>query len=136
MTDKVSSKKRSWMMGRIKSKNTAPELQLRKFIFSMGFRYRVHYKKLPGSPDIVFLGRKKVIFVHGCFWHGHPNCKASKLPETHIEFWKNKISSNQERDINNVKKLENMGWKVLIVWQCELKEISNMTDKIRAFLAE
>lgn len=136
MTDKVSSEKRSWMMGRIRSKNTAPELQLRKLIFSMGFRYRVHYKKLPGSPDIVFLGRKKVIFVHGCFWHGHSNCKASKLPETHTEFWKNKISSNQERDINNIKKLENMGWKVLIVWQCELKEISNMTDKIRAFLAE
>lgn len=98
MIDRVSPKKRSWMMGRVASKNTVPEIKLRKLIFSMGFRYRLHCNDLPGRPDIVFLGRKKVIFVHGCFWHGHPNCKASKLPETRKEFWRTKISSNQERD--------------------------------------
>lgn len=121
-------------MGRVASKNTVPEIKLRKLIFSMGFRYRLHCNDLPGRPDIVFLGRKKVIFVHGCFWHGHPNCKASKLPETRKEFWRTKISSNQERDKKNIKELENLGWKVLIVWQCELKDVLNITEKIKLFL--
>lgn len=134
MIDRVSPKKRSWMMGRVKNKNTAPEIKLRKLIFSMGFRYRLHCKDLPGRPDIVFLGRKKVIFVHGCFWHGHPNCKASKLPETRKEFWNTKINSNQERDRKNIKDLENLGWKVLVIWQCELNDILNITQKIRSFL--
>jgi DNA mismatch endonuclease (patch repair protein) len=134
MIDRVSPKKRSWMMGRVKNKNTAPEIKLRKLVFSMGFRYRLHCKDLPGHPDIVFRGRKKVIFMHGCFWHGHPDCKASKLPETRKDFWNTKINSNQVRDRENIRDLENLGWKVLIIWQCELNDVLNITEKIRSFL--
>ena len=134
MIDTVSPKKRSWMMGRVKNKNTAPEIKLRKLIFSMGIRYRLHCKDLLGRPDIVFQGRKKVIFMHGCFWHGHPNCKASKLPETRKDFWNTKINSNQVRDRENIRDLENLGWKVLIIWQCELNDVLNIAEKIRSFL--
>lgn len=134
MIDIFSSEKRSSIMSNIRSKNTSPEIQVRKLIFSMGYRYRLHRKDLPGCPDIVFPGRKKVIFIHGCFWHGHQNCKASTLPETHKEFWKNKINSNQERDGKNINELENLNWKVLVVWQCEIKNISYIAEKINSFL--
>tara|TARA_R110002020_G_scaffold298211_1_gene514009 strand:- start:2147 stop:2563 length:417 start_codon:yes stop_codon:yes gene_type:complete len=105
------------MMASVKSKNTAPELWLRRGLHALGFRYRVHVKDLPGKPDLVFPRRRKVIFVNGCFWHGH-NCKKGRLPETRKDFWRDKIASNKERDERNVRTLVSMGWRVLIVWEC------------------
>lgn len=119
-------------MSKIRSKNTKPEMTLRKALFAKGFRYRVNYKKLPGKPDIVFPKYKTAIFVHGCFWHGHERCKISHIPKSNTEFWKNKISTNQERDKNNVVQILSLGWKVLIVWECEIfnKIPSDILDKI------
>ncbi len=126
--DKLSPEKRSWNMSRIKSRNTKPELQLRKALYSKGFRYRLHDKRLPGSPDIVFPKYKAVIFVHGCFWHRH-GCKETTTPATRKYFWKAKFKANTERDASTVLKLQKIGWRVLIVWECELKS-ENETDLI------
>lgn len=107
-------------MSRIKNKGTKPEIMLRKALFARGFRYRVNVKSLPGKPDIVLPRYKTVIFVHGCFWHGHSGCKYAYTPKSNTEFWINKISTNQERDVITKHKLEESGWKVIIVWECEL----------------
>jgi DNA mismatch endonuclease (patch repair protein) len=107
-------------MSKISGKETKPEILVRKFLFSHGFRYRKNVKKLPGKPDIVLSKYKSVIFVNGCFWHGH-SCKAAKLPNTRREFWETKIGNNIERDKNNYTELSNLGWKVIVIWQCELK---------------
>ena len=116
-----SREKRSEVMSRIKNKGTKPEIMLRKALFARGFRYRVNVKSLPGKPDIVLPRYKTVIFVHGCFWHGHPGCKYAYTPKSNAEFWINKISSNRERDVITKHKLEESGWKVIIVWECELR---------------
>ncbi len=107
-------------MSKISGKETKPEILVRRFLYANGFRFRKNDKRYPGKPDIVLPKYKTVIFVHGCFWHGH-NCKAGKLPETRKEFWKEKINGNIERDKNNQKELEQLGWKVITIWQCELK---------------
>jgi DNA mismatch endonuclease (patch repair protein) len=107
-------------MAKISGKETKPEIIVRKYLFSKGFRYRKNVKTLPGSPDIVLYKYKTIIFVQGCFWHGH-NCNASKFPETRKDFWLQKILDNVERDIRNQLELKTLGWKVLIVWQCELR---------------
>jgi DNA mismatch endonuclease vsr len=107
-------------MSKISGKETKPEILVRKYLFSQGFRYRKNVKKLPGKPDIVLPKYKTIIFVNGCFWHGHENCKKSALPATNIAFWKGKISSNIIRDKKIYVELSNMGYKVLIIWQCEL----------------
>ena len=120
MTDIFSKQKRSEIMSKITGKDTKPEILVRKFLFANGFRYRKNVKTLPGKPDIVLPKYKTVIFVHGCFWHGH-NCKAGKLPETRKEFWKEKINGNIKRDKRNKLELEKSGWKVITIWQCELK---------------
>ncbi len=120
MTDIFSKQKRSQIMSKISGKDTKPEIKVRKYLFSKGFRYRKNVKTLPGKPDIVLPKYKTVIFVHGCFWHGH-NCPAGKLPETRKEFWENKIRGNVERDKRNKIELEKNGWRVITVWQCELK---------------
>lgn len=108
-------------MSHVKSKNTKPEILVRSFLFANGFRFRLHRKDLPGKPDIVLPKYKTVIFINGCFWHGHPNCKCATLPETNRNFWSNKISGNMERDKATYSSLKNMGWKVIVIWQCELK---------------
>lgn len=120
MSDQFDKKTRSRMMASVKSKNTAPELKLRKALFAKGFRYRLHNKILPGSPDLVFPKYKAVIFVHGCFWHNH-DCKYGKLPEDNHDFWKHKLQGNASRDALNIVKLQSLGWKVKIVWSCDLK---------------
>jgi DNA mismatch endonuclease, patch repair protein len=122
-------------MSHVKPKDTTQEIIIRKLIFSMGYRYRLHYQKLPGKPDIALTKYKKVIFINGCFWHGH-NCKRAALPVTNIEFWENKISGNIKRDNENYQQLNNLGWKYLIVWQCEIKkkEIEELKDKIINFI--
>lgn len=133
MTDKASPEKRSWMMRRVRNQNTTPEIKVRKLIFAMGYRYRLHVKSLPGSPDIVFAGRKKAIFVHGCFWHMH-DCKRGAPPESNKNFWYPKLQRNKARDTENLIELERMGWKVLVIWQCQLKNLLELDAAIRAFL--
>ena len=108
-------------MSKITGKETKPEVLVRKYLFLKGFRYRKNVKKLHGKPDIVLPKYKTIIFIHGCFWHGHKNCKASKLPETRRVFWEEKIACNIERDKRNITQLKNEGWKTFIVWQCEIK---------------
>jgi DNA mismatch endonuclease, patch repair protein len=112
---------RSEMMARIRSKNTRPELRVRHFLWASGFRYRLHGKQLPGRPDIVLTRYKTVIFVHGCFWHGHTHCPQFRMPSTRREFWETKISKNQERDVQSLAKLQALGWNVIVVWECEIE---------------
>lgn len=132
MNDIYSKRKRSKIMSSIRGKETNPEIIVRKFLFSKGFRYRKNVKPLPGKPDIVLSKYKTVIFVNGCFWHNHKNCKASKLPETRKDFWKNKINGNVLRDKRNYYKLKKLGYKVIIIWQCSLK---NKTKKEKTFIS-
>ena len=113
---------RSYNMSRIRSTNTKPELLVRKFLFSHGFRYKLHDKNLPGKPDIVLPKYKTVIFVHGCFWHGHENCKYFVIPKTRTEWWMNKINRNKELDLQHIQKLKSKGWKVLVLFECTLKK--------------
>ncbi len=113
---------RSYNMSRIKGKNTKPEMLVRKFLFAQGFRYRLHVKTLPGKPDIVLPKYKTVIFIHGCFFHGHEGCRYFKVPATRTEWWLDKIEGNKKRDIETVRKLTELGWKVITVWECELKK--------------
>lgn len=123
-------------MSRVGSKNTTPELAVRKLLFSMGFRYRLHDKALPGRPDIVFPGRQKVIFVNGCFWHGHENCRYGRLPQSRVDFWADKIARNRERDSRNVEQLRQQGWRTLTVWQCELKNFEELAQRLYDFLED
>jgi len=113
---------RSYNMSRIKAQHTKPELLVRKFLHSNGFRYSLHNKKLPGKPDIVLTKYKTVIFIHGCFWHGHKNCKYFVVPKTRTKFWLNKIATNKANDEKAVKALRKDGWKVITVWECKLKQ--------------
>lgn len=120
MVDIVSPEKRSQMMAGIKGKDTKPEIAVRKALFALGWRYRIHDKRLPGKPDLVFPSRMAVIFVEGCYWHGH-DCHLFKLPSSRTEFWGNKIESNQLRDVRVREKLQTLGWRHLTVWECALK---------------
>ncbi len=121
MTDIVDRATRSRMMSGIRGKNTRPEILVRKALHAQGFRFRLHDKTLPGKPDIVLKKHKTVVFVHGCFWHGH-DCKHFKWPKTRPDFWKGKIEGNKERDQKHQRQLEEMGWVVKVVWECELKD--------------
>ena len=116
------SEQRSRNMSAIKSKNTKPEITVRKLLHSMGYRFRLHKKDLPGSPDIVLPKYKTVIFVHGCFWHRHQNCKYASNPKTRKEFWEAKFRENINRDKKHQENLSSMGWKIIIVWECEIKD--------------
>ena len=128
--DVHDKKTRSYNMSQIKGKNTKPEELVRKYLFSQGFRYRKNDKRLPGSPDIVLPKYKTVIFVNGCFWHGHEGCKHFVWPKSNEEFWKSKIETNIARDKNKTKTLEELGWNVLTVWECELKN-KNKKDTLQ-----
>jgi DNA mismatch endonuclease (patch repair protein) len=133
MVDNRTKDSRSRLMSRVGSKHTKPELIVRSLLHRMGYRYRLHRKDLPGRPDIAFIGRKKAIFVHGCFWHGH-GCKIGKLPKSNLEFWSPKIERNRLRDRQNISKLEQIGWEVAEVWQCELKEVQSLEARLQSFL--
>ncbi|RYD98571.1 MAG: DNA mismatch endonuclease Vsr [Sphingobacteriales bacterium] len=122
-------------MRAVKSKNTAPEVLLRKALFKLGFRYRLHSKFLPGSPDIVFRKKKKVIFVNGCFWHGHSCKRGSRMPKTNVEYWQKKIQNNRTRDERNLGLINGEGWSAFVVWECELKEIELLIPKVIQFLS-
>lgn len=120
--DSISSERRSWNMSRIKSKDTAPEKAVRSFLHRSGFRFRLHCKSLPGKPDIVLPKYKAVVFVHGCFWHRHKGCKFAYTPKTRKQFWSDKFSNNTKRFSSVIKDLKAAGWKVLVVWECNLHE--------------
>ncbi len=126
---------RSEIMRRVRSTDTAPELIVRKLAYSLGFRYRLHKKGLPGKPDLVFSGKKKVIFVHGCFWHGHKCKRGDRLPKKNMGYWKKKINGNVKRDKNHIEKLTKEGWSVLTIWECEMKDKNALTKKIVGFLS-
>jgi len=130
LTDIYSSEKRSEIMSVISGKETKPEIFIRKYLFSKGFRFRKNDKRFPGKPDVVLPKYKTVIFVNGCFWHGHKGCRSSKLPETNLEFWGKKISDNVIRDQRNTEKLKEDGWKVIVIWQCELKNIIDRANRL------
>jgi DNA mismatch endonuclease, patch repair protein len=121
MTDVHDNKTRSYNMSRIRSKDTQPEIILRKFLFGKGFRYKLHEKSLPGTPDMVFPKYKTVLFVHGCFWHGHEECEYFVIPKTHREWWIAKINRNKQRDTENMTKLRKQGWKVITIFECRLR---------------
>lgn len=136
MTDVFSKEKRSWIMSRVKGRDTKPEILVRSFVHRMGFRFRLHRRDLPGNPDIVLPRHGKIIFVHGCFWHGHKQCRRSKRPTTNKVFWNKKLDENIERDKRFRRKLRRMGWKVLIVWQCETRKPEKLIGKLERFLHE
>nr|WP_082700674.1 very short patch repair endonuclease [Magnetospirillum sp. XM-1] len=121
MVDVFSPQKRSSIMAAIKGKNTKPELVVRRLVWGLGFRYRLHGRNLPGRPDLVFPGRRKVIFVHGCFWHRHDGCRLAYKPSTRAEFWQEKFDLNRQRDLDAVNALEDLGWTVLIIWECQTR---------------
>ena len=124
------SEQRSRNMSAIKSKNTKPEIKVRKVLHSMGYRFRLHSKNLPGSPDIVLPKYKTVIFVHGCFWHRHENCKYASTPKTRKEFWNKKFTENKKRDSEIQEKIKILDWRSVVIWECETKNIENLRDKI------
>ncbi|MHB2165630.1 very short patch repair endonuclease [Alsobacter sp. R-9] len=134
MVDNLTKDERSKRMSLIRSKNTSPELLLRKTLYALGLRYRIHAKDLPGKPDLVFRKQQVAVFVHGCFWHRHKGCKAANMPKSNIEFWKRKFDRNVQRDAERKERLEQLGWRVEIVWECELHP-RNLHETVRQLRA-
>jgi len=126
MADKMSPEARSALMSRVRSKDTAPERMVRSLLHRMGYRFRIHQRSLPGTPDIMLRRHRTAIFVHGCFWHGHEGCRRSRLPETRRDFWEAKISRNIGRDSEAVAGLERLGIRVLVLWECELRNVESV----------
>lgn len=135
MTDVFSKEKRSWIMGRIAGRNTKPEIAVRSVIHRLGYRFRLHQRNLPGKPDIVLPRLNKAVFVHGCFWHGH-KCLRGRRPATNKRFWNKKLNLNKDRDARFNRLLRRLGWKLLVVWECELKNADKLVDKLKGFLNE
>lgn len=136
MADTLTKKQRSARMALIRGKDTTPELTVRRLVHGLGFRYRLHSGKLPGRPDLVFRKRKKVIFVHGCFWHRHSDssCKLARLPKSRLDFWRPKLEANRDRDRRNEQALRDSGWEPLVIWECELGDRRALECKIKVFL--
>jgi len=134
--DVVGKKQRSQLMSRIRGKDTSPEMIVRRLVHSLGYRYRLHVRQLPGCPDLVFPSRRKVILVHGCFWHRHRCRKGRSMPGTRVRFWSEKLSRNQSRDRLNRSRLRRLGWRVFIVWECQLqpKKLPALTARLKRFL--
>ncbi|MGH9515524.1 MAG: very short patch repair endonuclease [Terriglobales bacterium] len=132
--DTISSARRSENMRRIKDKGTHPEMIVRSAVHRMGYRYRLHARDLPGRPDLVFPARKKIIEVRGCFWHQHVGCNEAHVPKTRIHYWRPKLTSNRKRDNKNVERLRALGWKVLVVWECEITDTKQLLRQLRRFL--
>lgn len=134
MADVLTPAQRRYNMSQIRSKDTKPELVVRRTLFAMGYRYRLHVRSLRGTPDIVFSGRRKIIFVHGCFWHGHQGCRFAARPSTRAEFWRKKIEAAQKRDAEAQQTLAQAGWDVLVVWECEVGDHQNLRKRLSALL--
>jgi DNA mismatch endonuclease (patch repair protein) len=127
---------RSAVMRSVRGTNTKPELLVRRLVTALGFRYRIHRRDIPGTPDLAFIGRGKVIFVHGCFWHGHDCPRGKRVPRTNTQYWVSKIGRNQERDRQTKQRLESQGWLVLEIWECETKDELTVKEKLRSFLSD
>jgi DNA mismatch endonuclease (patch repair protein) len=123
-------------MSRVRSKNTKPEMLVRRLVHSLGYRYRLHRKDLPGKPDLVFGPKRKAIFVHGCFWHSHgdPACKMARAPKSRLEYWGPKLARNRERDAEHLTRLAAQGWEVLVIWECQLKDVPALAARVVGFL--
>ncbi|MCH9019676.1 MAG: DNA mismatch endonuclease Vsr [Proteobacteria bacterium] len=134
--DILTKIQRSERMRRVRQKGTAPEIEVRRLLFRMGYRYRVNVRKLPGSPDIVFPGRRKAIFVHGCFWHSHddPICPLATKPKSNRPFWEKKLRDNRDRDVKKLSELGQLGWQSFVIWQCQLKNVSKLKQLLKIFL--
>lgn len=132
--DNIPRAERSEIMSRVRAKDTRPEMLIRRLVFAEGYRYRLHDRRLPGCPDLVFKSRSKVIFVHGCFWHRHPNCALARMPKSRLDFWEPKLTANKARDARNRKLLAKQGWKVLTIWECELRSTEQLKRTIKRFL--
>lgn len=132
--DTVSPARRSEIMGRVRSRDTGPELAVRRLVHSLGYRYRLHARDLPGHPDLVFRPRMKVILVHGCFWHRHHGCELARMPKSRQEFWSSKFTVNRKRDRKTERALGKAGWRVLTVWECEIHDAQALEKRIRRFL--
>jgi DNA mismatch endonuclease (patch repair protein) len=133
--DIFKKEKRSAIMSRVRSSNTNPEIRVRKILHRLGYRFRLHRRDLPGTPDIVLPAYDSVILVHGCFWHRHDGCRDSSMPTTRIRFWKKKFAENVTRDSKKTAALQSLGWKVLIVWECELRDEGVLAGKLKRFLS-
>jgi DNA mismatch endonuclease, patch repair protein len=131
MADIVSRQKRSKMMSGIRGKNTKPEIKVRQFLHSKGLRFRIHVRDLPGRPDIVLPKYRTVVFVHGCFWHRHPNCRFAYRPKSNINFWEAKLNGNSERDAKYTKELVELGWNVIVVWECQAENTHILEQVVR-----
>lgn len=136
MVDIFTKEKRSEHMSRIRGRDTKPELIVRRLVHRMGYRYRLHRRDLPGTPDIVLPKRKKAIFIHGCFWHQHsnPDCKLARMPKSRLDYWKPKLAGNHRRDQINQARLRKLGWEVLVVWECETAHAEHVKSIVRGFL--
>ena len=134
MPERFTKAERSAVMRAVKSTNTSPERRVRSFVHRLGFRFRLHRRDLPGTPDLVFPGRGKVIFVHGCFWHRHEGCSRATTPATNAEFWLAKLARNVARDAAQMKALKKLGWKVLVVWECQIRDEAKLASRLRRFL--
>jgi DNA mismatch endonuclease, patch repair protein len=130
LVDRLTPERRSWLMSRVAAKNTAPELKVRKAAHSLGLRFRLHRKDLPGTPDLVFPRWRMVIFVHGCFWHRHVGCSKTSTPKTRVDYWEEKFRHNVRRDMENGRLLREEGWSILTVWECETKQPVKLTARI------
>lgn len=136
MADTISADERSHIMSLVKGKNTRPEMLVRRLVHGAGFRYRLHDSKLPGKPDLVFSRKRKVIFVHGCFWHRHEGCALARIPKSNQQFWLAKLEGNKARDETNLRKLHDAGWETLVVWECELRNLDTLAPRLRSFLSD
>lgn len=134
MGDNLSKEQRSARMRRIRSKDTKPEMAVRRLVHALGYRYRLHDRKIHGTPDLAFPSRRKLIMVHGCFWHLHPGCKQARLPKSRIGYWGPKLKANRARDARIKEALVTDGWAVLVLWECELASYANLKSRIFAFL--
>lgn len=137
LLDNLSIEQRRYAMSRIRSRGTKPELVLRKSLFALGFRFRLHKKNLPGKPDLVFSKYNSVVFIHGCFWHLHNNCSDGRLPKSKLEYWAPKLNRNVERDLQHQTELGKLGWRVFVVWECQIKkDLNEAVQKTASFLLE
>lgn len=132
--DTLAPEQRSLLMSRIRGKDTGPELRVRQLAYALGFRFRLHRRDLPGSPDLVFASRRKAIFVHGCYWHRHAGCRYAYSPKSNVQFWQAKFAANVARDQIATKALREQGWQVLVIWECETRDAEALRGRLAAFL--
>lgn len=134
--DTLTPEQRSERMSRVRGRDTKPEMLVRRLAHAMGYRFRLHRGDLPGKPDLVFPGRRKVIFVHGCFWHRHPDpsCRLARMPKSRLDFWATKLENNKKRDADNLSRLDDLGWKTLVIWECQTRDREALQARIGEFL--